>query len=263
MTVLLNNNFDGGVTGSQITTSNSGADNGNAFTYVSQTNSGVCQYADVAANGLNRETAQYVMAMSTGATAGPTAYVGWNASSLGTLTTFWTRFYFYVSALSPTGPNDDTNLFSAYLTSGVPGVTIFLQCNPAPPYNLYIWNGYSSVQTTMVTALAAGIWNRVEFTATLGTSTGSASMSLYQDPNSDGAVPTETISQSGQNYGTSTINTTTLGMDYGSGQNNTPVIYFSNWQMNNSGYPGPAPFRAGKSCPGILTNPIAIHSDVC
>lgn len=262
MTILLNNNFDGGVTGSQITTANSGVNPAdNAFTYVGQSNTGTCQYGNVAALGLNRSTAEYVMAMASGATSSATAYVGYNATFLSTLTTYWTRFYVNFSSLLANS-TADTCLFSSYHTSGLPGVTIFLSCTPAPPFQLYIWNGYSSTFSQMTTAIVAGVWNRIEFTATLGTSTGSASMSLYAGSNADGVTPDETVTQSAQNYGTTTINSASIGMDYG-WQTNTPTVYFSNWQINNTGYPGPAPFRPGAGCPGILTNPIAIHSDVC
>lgn len=263
MTVLLNNNFDGGAAGSNILTSNSGADNGNAFTYINTGNGGTAAFCDVEVLGLNRNTAQYVVGMSSGASTGATTAVGWTSGVIGTLTTFWTRFYVYFSSfLANTGA--DTNLFSAYLSSigtGA-GVNIYLSCNPAPPFQLYIWNDFSQTFSQMTTGLVAGVWNRVEFTATLSTTVGTATMSLYADPNADGVTPTETVSQTAQNYGTSTMNQVSLGMDNG-WQTNTPTFYFSNWQFNNTGYPGPAPFRPGKGFPGILPYPIAIHSDVC
>jgi hypothetical protein len=259
--VSVQNNFDGGTTGTTITTGNSGFNN-DAFSYVNASLSGVLQYASVGANNLNRPTAEYVMAQSTGATAHAKSFVGWNSTSLGTITTFYVRFYVYFSAIT-TNTALDTGLMSSYLTSGFPGVQVNMATDLGAPYQLYIWNNTQSTFAQMTTGINVGEWNRIEFRATVSNgSSGTADLYLYAGANADGVIPTEHVSQSGQNYGTNTINTVTIGADYFS-QTNTPTIYYSNFQVNTTGYPGPAPYRAGLGTPtGNLTNPIAIHSAV-
>jgi hypothetical protein len=259
--MLLNNNFDGGVTGTTITTANSGF-NGDAFTYVTTVNTGSLKYASVAANGLARPTAEYVLAVSTG-TGTSYAACGWDGATLGGLTQFWTRFYIYFSSLVP-NTGGDLNIFSGHISSSAPGVTLVVDYNSGttPPYFLGIWNGFSSVWTSTTTPLVAGAWYRIEFRATLSTTVGTADLFLYAGANVDTTTATEHISQTAQNYGTSSADTASLGMDYFN-QINTPAVYFSNWQINNTGYPGPAPFRQGLGSPaGNLANPVAIHSDI-
>lgn len=261
--VQLRNNFDGGTTGTVITTSNSGASGGDAFDYVQKSSStSTLAYADSGALGLNRGTTEFVMSEGTGSVASCTNFVGWR-TAFGTQSQYWARFYLYFSNIV-TNSTHDTNLFSSYLTSGLPGVSVFLSTDAALPYQLYIWNGYSSTYTQMTTVMVPSTWYRVEFRATLSTTVGTSDLYLYAGADADTPVVTEHVVLNSQNFGTATVNTVTIGQDYGYsvGQANTPVIYYSNFEVNTTGYPGPAPFRPGKGCPGILSSPVAIHSDV-
>jgi hypothetical protein len=130
--------------------------------------------------------------------------------------------------------------------------------------NFYIYN-HNTGLASGISALtrSASTWYRVEFHTLLSSSTtGVADLYIYEGNASDGVTPTASLNLTGQNYGTTTIDTCSLGEDviY---QTNTPNTYFSNWEVNDTGYPGPAPFRQGLGSPsGNLTNPIAIHTDV-
>jgi hypothetical protein len=86
-------------------------------------------------------------------------------------------------------------------------------------------------------------------------------MLFYADPGADGITVTDTINQTGNYTGAIVSN---FGLGFSTTHTQTvPTTYYSNWQLNTTGFPGPAPFRQGLGSPmGNLPNPIAIHSDV-
>lgn len=255
MTVLLNNNFAGGPDGTTLTTGNTGQSSDNGFDSVDSAGTGtICQFVNVGANNLARPTAEFVLGMSTGSTA-TSPGVTW--STFGSIAQIWTRFYVYFT--NPVSNVVDQCLLEVDTTGGpccslwlrVSGTPICFQLSDSTRGNT-INMGSQAVQT--------GAWTRIEFFADMGATT--STLNYYSGANTDTTTITHSITQSPGNYGaTGTCNSITLGQGANS-QANTPTTYFSNWQVNNTGYPGPAPFRAGAGCPGILTNPIAIHSDI-
>jgi hypothetical protein len=265
----LQNNFEGGPDGTTMTVGNSNqSGTQDPFDFARAAGGGVLlQYASANLAGLNRPTAEYVMKISTGSgTATTFPGVGWT-SSFGTLSELWARFYVYFTSTA-TNTNNDLGLLSMYTAASIGhGVSVVMGTgtSPNPVLNhFYIYNHNTSL-TSIISTLSrsASTWYRVEFHAIFASSaTGVADLYIYEGNASDDVTPTASLNLTGQNYGTTSIDTCSLGEDviY---QANTPNTYFSNWELNNTGYPGPAPFRQGLGSPsGNLTNPIAIHTDV-
>lgn len=264
MTVLLNN-FDGGPDATAITTSNSGQVPGNdAFDAVNSGGTGVVlEYASVDVNVLERPTAEYCLKLATGSTlpASGVPSVAWT-TAMGNQSTIYTRFYVYLADINISAPGDeDINLFRVVDTANqFKAVGVWLQTVTTPHY-LGILNEWNSVATFMSSApLVAGVWQRIEFRATVTSNPNNGSAELYYYADADSPIATDSVSQTSQNYGTGTVDMFSLGQGAGS-QRNTAPIYLSNWELNDTDWPGPAPFRPGKGVPGILTNPIAIHTD--
>src|SRR5207245_994010 len=261
--VALRNNFEGGPDGTTITVGNSNqAGTQNPFDLVTLSGTGaVLQYTNVAANNLNRPTAEYVMQMSSGSSTG-NMYCRYTAG-LGSAHEVWMRFYVFFSSISTNAT--DLNLCQLR-GAGVQQVGVWLRTSTTP-YCLQINNNFHVVTTNMTsTPIVAGVWHRVEFHVLSGGSgsgtTGSSNLFLYADPDSDSNTYTDTISQTSQDYWQNTADGFTLGQDYNA-RANTAATYLSNWEINTTGYPGPAPFRAGLGSPsGNLANPVAIHSDI-
>ena len=233
--VALRNNFEGGPDGTTITVGNSNqAGTQNPFDLVTLSGTGaVLQYTNVAANNLNRPTAEYVMQMSSGSSTG-NMYCRYTAG-LGSAHEVWMRFYVFFSSISTNAT--DLNLCQLR-GAGVQQVGVWLRTSTTP-YCLQINNNFHVVTTNMTsTPIVAGVWHRVEFHVLLGGS------------------------QTSQDYWQNTADGFTLGQDYNA-RANTAATYLSNWEINTTGYPGPAPFRAGLGSPsGNLANPVAIHSDI-
>lgn len=262
MTVL-RNNFDGGVNGDAITAANSGAFGQDAFDAVQDdTPKALIQFAGVDVNGLNRSTAEFVMATATAsnAAAGNVVVAAWT-TSMGSQSEFWTRFYLYLSSLASN--ISDQNIFAA-AGAGSDGMGIWVM-STAPTRTIQIrdLNGTGTTRNTSTTALTAGQWLRIElhatFTSVRGTS--SSEMRLFMDDNVDTDTPTEIVSQTGGDYGVLPASQYFVGAAWDPVQKSQPNTFWSNWELNNIDWPGPSPFRAGKGVPGILTNPISIHSD--
>ena len=255
MAVLLNNNFNGGPDSTTLTTGNTGQYLDNAFNSVDSSGTGtVCQFASAAANNLNRPTAEFVLSMSTGSTA-TSPGVTW--SSFGSLAQIYTRFYVYFTSVVS---NTTDQCLLDITSTGSACCSLWLRVSTTP-FCFEIQNATGSKKSDMSSqAVQVGAWTRVEFFADMfnGTST----INYYADPNTDTTTITHTLIQTATSYGASgTCDAVTLGQGAHS-QANTPTTYFSNWQLNDSVYPGPAPFRPGAGCPGILPNPSAIHTDI-
>lgn len=250
---ILDNNFNGGPSGTTISTANSGQFDDNAFDAVSSSGIGtVLQFANGDAFGIGRPTGEFVMVNSGGTASTP--YVQWS-TSMGTQTEFWIRFYLYM----PSIPSSSTNrvLFSAAHTSTT---SVFVSVRQiSTPRSLLITDAFGTV-VAMTTALAAGSWNRIEFHAQ---SSGSSDLKLFAGSDVDTDTVTETLNQTGADYDATAWTKYTLGQHIVNAAA-VPNAYFANWQLNNVGACGPAPFRQGLGCPaGNLSNPVAIHADIC
>jgi hypothetical protein len=243
---VLRNNFDGGPDGTTLTAANSGQVPGNdAFNSVTtKTASNIIQYTD--ASGLDRQTAEYVLECSTSAVA--QANCAWT-TSMGSQTQIWLRLYFYMTATPTT---NDMCIFESDNGSAYAGC-IYVE---ATTNKMYVSRANTGALLTMTTPAPLNKWLRIEAWFSFSTTAGDAELRLYTDADSDAA--SETISL-GTAWVTNNANAFAFGQPFATG--NKPTTYFSGLELNNTGWPGPAPFKV-KGVPGIQPSPVAVHSDV-
>lgn len=251
MTVL-RNNFDGGPAGTAVTAANSGQVPGNnAFQVVTpDTASNVIRYASAAA--LERSTAEFVLEVST-STPANSAGLGWT-TAMGTQTQVWWRQYIYLTGW-PTTPTSSFNLTLFESDNGV--AYTGLMDIESDTGKVEIANGPFTSVLTSTTGIALNSWVRLEAWFKYSTTVGAVELRLFHDADSED--PTETISASGWNMGGANSNTFLFGYIFN--DTNRPTGYISNLELNNTGWPGPAPFRLGRGSPsGMMTNCVAIHT---
>jgi hypothetical protein len=255
MTVL-NNNFSGGPAGTMITTSNSGQFGDNAFNATGYSTTNPVEFYDVAANGLNRETAQFVMGITLVNTSGTAPYVYWS-SSMGSQSQIWTRFYIYWTSIAQT--TYDQIVFTT-LSSITTTVSLYLQTSSATNQVLYLKDhgGNTAMFSQVITP---GEWCRVELN--INYSGSSAQGYLFIGANSDGDLSDydDSATLSGASFGSSSSNLFAIGYPITISGETAALTYFSNWQLNNTGYAGPAPWYFQGS-PGFLPNAVAPHTDI-
>ena len=121
---------------------------------------------------------------------------------------------------------------------------------------VYMGNGPMTTTVNTTNSMPLNDWARIEVRMKFSLTTGNADLKLFLDPDDD--TPTETISFSGVNSGTANATNYYTGSPFS--VPNKPTTYFSGLELNDVGWPGPAPFRPGKGVPGILCNPVAIHT---
>ena len=253
MTVL-NNNFNGGPDLAALSTSNSGQQGDNAFDVTGNQSAGtVQQFIDVNRSGLNRPTAQFVYGQSTGTTA-DNPYVQWDAA-MGSQGTTYMRFYIYITSFI-TGV--DLPIFGIGSNSTLSDMCWISLRTSTTPVVWLLRNVNSSTQSLGSVTVSTGQWTRLELRFTAGSGTGSAQLNYYSGTDVDTTNITDTISVSAQNYGATTASWWYCGM--ANSVANCPTIYYSGWQLNNTGLPGPAPWRF-KAVPGTLGPYMAPHSD--
>jgi hypothetical protein len=256
--VAIFNNFEGGPSGTSLTAANSNqTGTQNAFNTVA---AGTLQLLYADAGQLGRPTAQYVVKLTSGSP-GDYQYASWSTAMGIAKPQIWTRFYFYVTSTATVAGVDDLNLFTVSTAANVDLVGVYLR-NTSSPAIMQIFNcGTNAFANGSVTILP-NTWNRVEFRCLIAGGAGSADLFLYSGLDVDTDTATEHVTQTLQNYGSTNMGIYTIG-NFHNFQTAAPVTYFSNWALNDTGYPGPAPFRLGHGSPaGNLTNPIAIHSAV-
>lgn len=248
--LALRNNMEGGPPNTVVTTANSNQFGDNPWDAVNSTGANTdLRFAHSDAFGLNRPSAEYTL-LTQSDTVG-TPYTAWNIA-MGDRAEFWARFYIYLPSISVNPGN--RALFSVYSFDTL-CMSVWLKTSAAP-FVLQIRDSASLI-TSMTTALVGGEWNRIEVRALIS---GTADLRLYKGDAADSSVATESIAQTGANYGPEAyFEEWRFGQHVTTG-NSIMTVYTSSMELNNSGWPGPAPFRAGKGCPGVLTNAIAPHS---
>lgn len=240
MTRLVNN-FEGGPDGTDISVANSNQTNTqNAFDSVS-VNSGTLQYQ----KRLDRPTAEYVMHASTGGSANEEA-VTWS-TSMGAKSNIWFRVYVYydVGTVWP----GSLVIFRA-LSGATPCFWVGVGSG-----SLFITDGSTANGVYSALPVQLGTWFRIECRVQFSATVGNADLMYFTDADSD--TPADIVSCTNYNLGAPTADTFRFG--YAFAASTLPNVYMSGLELNDIDYPGPAPFRAGKGVPGILTNPIAIH----
>jgi hypothetical protein len=252
----LKNNFSGGPSGTVITTSNSGQYGDNSFDFVYNSGSGVVQrFKD--ATGLDRPTAEFVMELSTGSSVPSAApSLEW-AASLGTNAEIWTRFYVKFTAVASNAR--DLNIFTTGVNGSNSNKSVVWILTTGSPITIGVTNARTGSGAVSNTPITAGEWHRIEVHVLMGTSGGLTEVQYYSGDNVDSITMTDSVTHSGQNYGSTSLGVVGLGQ-WWAYQLNTPTTYFSNWETSTDGWIGPAPFRQGLGSPsGNLTNPVAIH----
>jgi hypothetical protein len=244
----LRNNFDGGPNSTVLTVANSDqVPINDAFDVVSTQGSGATlQYRD--ASALDRGTAEFVLHCATTGTAASEG-VSWS-TSMGTQTQIWLRFYLRMPIL-PAGAGLNPSIFECDNGVAFTG-SIDIQPNTGL---VKIWNGPGTVSAVASNSLVADEWCRIEAHFTYSTTAGSAELRLYLEADSD--TETESISWSGSNSGAANSNSFAFGYPFS--RANQPTIYLSGLELNNVGWPGPAPYKV-KGVPGIQPSPVAIHT---
>jgi hypothetical protein len=252
MTVLYNN-LTTGPDGTNITNTNSGLNDDDLFdTYNNPGTSGrILQYKS--ADGLNRPTAEFVMRAETAGTSGA-QYVGYT-TSFGTQSQYWVRFYAYFTVL----PDNflSPSLFESLLISGVSYRANLGVLTTGGARKLFTETPSGSTYIATTNNIVQGAWFRVEARFQLSTTTGNGEVRYYEDADSD--IPTETLSFSSWNLGGSTADMYMWG--YPRADVNLETLYMSGLAISNEDWLGPAPYRAGKGVPGILSTPIAVSDD--
>jgi hypothetical protein len=224
MAVYLTNGFEGGTSGTTISTSNSGGNSGNAFDAVSIGASATLQFSSAqAAHG------SLSMALTEPATAAAT-YVEWSASLTGSsIATVYFRAYVYL----PANPPNNLRFIQAY-SSGTLCGSVTSNTNG----KIVLSNSANTIEQTFTTAVSTAAWFRVEGSLTGASGTGGAiSCSLYNSP--DSTTATESHSVSGFNT-TGAVTAILFGEPVA--ETNSYTFYMDNLGASDTGLLGPAEY---------------------
>jgi hypothetical protein len=164
----------------------------------------------------------------------------------------WTRFYGYYDA----SPNISTSpvLFGIIGGGGTYGC-LYLGLLVTTG-QLYYTDSLRTVSIPVTTnAIPVQNWFRVELRAEFSATTGNADIRYYEDADTEDA--TDVLSVSSQNLGGPTADQFLYGYSFKVA--NLTDLYLSNLELNNTGWPGPAPYKV-KGVPGIQPSPVAIHN---
>jgi hypothetical protein len=244
---VLRNNFDTGPNDATITIANSNDVPGNdGFDIVGGAGTGsITQYS----TDFSRATAEFTAHLKSAAVASAPCVV-WS-TSMGSQSQIWFREYvLWTSYLPGTTARpvfecDNGTVYTSFVViKGTTGVLAVLDTNQVEC-------------VSFTNGISLNKWYRLECRFQFSTTTGNCELRLYDEPDSD--TPLETITASSRNFGAATANSFAFG--YAISHTNQPDMYISGLELNNVGWPGPAPFRLGRGSPsGALTNPITVHS---
>lgn len=198
MAVTLTNNAEGGTNGTTVSVSNSGGASGDAWTSVS-TGGG----ATALASYDNTHVAHGSLAYSFyNGTSGSQTSVTWNSTKTGgTATTFWVRFYLYMTAYPPTS----LAIFRAQNTSSQASYRLDIAANGQITQR----NASSNAISTSTNPLPLNQVVRIEIEITMGSLTGACTLTYYSSP--DSTTADETLSASGANLGSGTLGNVIFG----------------------------------------------------
>ena len=173
MTVLLNS-FEGGTSGTTITTGNSGGASGNACD-ATTIGSGATLAFD------NTHAAHGTLAMKVATVASAASHFDWT-TSMGTQTTVWFRTYLYVTA----NPAAGIRFFRTLTGSTLCGAVAL-----ATTGHLQAINSGGTSSGTTTNAISLNQWIRVEGFITNSATVGQVGISLFNSP--DSTTATETL----------------------------------------------------------------------
>jgi hypothetical protein len=245
---ILTHNFDGGPHNTTITVLNSGQSAGNdAFTgvFTSGANTELKYSSDYP-----RPTAEFTAKFATGVATGQ-SLVWWTTAAKSQI---WMRAYCYFSSALD---NVESPLYfaaenSVGTTCAALGVLSF------GGQELLILDSLGNYMNTTA-APPVGAWFRVEARMQFSATTGNADLRYYEE--ADAALDdfTEQLTWSSRNFASNSAINFYFG--YATNDPDLEPLYMSNIAVSDEDWIGPAPYRAGKGVPGILTNPTAIHTN--
>ncbi len=255
MTIVKNNFL--GTPGVAWTVANSGGEGDPFDTFGDNSANGVVfQYAS--ASGLDRPTAETVLEMSTGNSAYSPAAV-WT-TSFGSQSQVYVRFYVQVAS-APASSQTTLPYWFHLASGGLPYLSLGYY-----DYSPFYWiavtrNAQQAGEAVsyFTTNVQWGKWLRFEIYANVATSGGTIQVDFYDAPNADSDTPTETKNIN-HNFPSNSVDMYMVGQ--GVDRKLVPTTYFSGFALSNEGWIGPAPFHPGsRSVPGVLSTPVAVHSD--
>lgn len=180
MTTLLNN-FEGGTSGTTLTTLNTGGASGNAFDAINTASSPTLAFDNTrAAHGT------LSCKVATGASAA-TPLAEWT-TSMGTQVTVWFRQYLYLTG----NPASAIRVYVARSGASLAGAIAISAAG-----KIQLVNAASGIAVTFTGAVPLNQWFRIEGLITGNASTGVLTAALYSQM--DSTVVTETETASGQN----------------------------------------------------------------
>lgn len=229
MALPLANNAEGGSNTTAVSTGNSGAASGDAWTAVTPDTGSAIAFSSTQA----RDTLAYAYTMD--ASIGQ-SIVQWGSASVGTAgPNIYGRFYGWFPAFPTSGLQVVMRLLSgASIACGVCLSTtggVQLRAGAA---------GNTNAGTETVTKFVLSSWFRVEWQFNLAAS-GSGSATLYTSPDSttDPGANASTSFSATTTGGVTTINTVNVGLMVNGTASST--FYLDNIQVNSTGRPGPVP----------------------
>lgn len=255
---LVTNNFEGGTNTtalSQGSGGNTGGVSGNFFDNVIPSTDGVITFSNVQMRDL------MACRISTGST-GSTGYIGWAVGSIGALTDWYGRLYFYVNAVTNTGWSQARWI---EIRSSA-ALAFFIRPNTATnAHKIEIAATAGSIVSTGTHNVVGNSWYRIEWHATHSTTVGALEVRLWSSPDSAGAQ-TDTISMTSQNLGAALDNVrlgcTTSQQNFPTVTAQSAFLYIDNVVVGASNWPGPAVAAAANPRPIMIGDRVVRDSFV-
>ena len=221
MALPLNNNAEGGTSGTAPTVANSGGASGDAWDVVTSTGTGATLTYESAQAAHGSLSYQYVSG-----TVSQSLDLRWN-TQLGTITTeLWGRFYLYATA-NPGVAIRPMRLFNGTtLACGIDLLTT----------GVLRTRDSAGVKVTGAVAIALSAWNRVEWHMTVGASGATTEAKLFKTM--DSTTADETLTNTA---GNTLAQWTAISLSQAFGTSWTD--FMDDFNVNQTGYPGPV---AGK-----------------
>jgi hypothetical protein len=219
MALPLANSFEGGTSGTTITTGNSGGASGNAFDSIAIGTSCTCAFSALSVHG------SFSMSVSTAGTAAQT-YAQWS-TALGSQTALFGRSLIYL-----TGAPASNEVITQFLNTS----TVLSNLRLLTSRLLQVGDSVGGAVFTFVTAIPLNQWVRVEWSYTFpGSATGQVTVKLFLSP--DGLTPDESqTSAASQNFGSLACNTVRFG--WLQAVANSPAARFDSLAVNATAFPG-------------------------
>lgn len=213
MSVILQNNAEGGTNGAAVTPANSGGVSGNAWTAVNNT----WTYS-------NTHVVKGSLAYQCSQAAGSGASLQWQFSPA--QTTHYGRLYLYMTAFATASHP----IFKGLLT----GFTDAWRVDLTTTGQVRIRNASGTTLTTSTQTITTGAWWRFEWNVINSTTTGQITVNVYSG---DLTTPSFNVAATGANLG---AETDYLQFGPALSSPTVPTMYYDEFVTDNATFPGPA-----------------------